>query len=103
MSIDFYYKHISGEQIKKEELVQKLDSDFDILSVTTNQNNIVNYFSVNPKDKQKIIYEKGYEFHLQEDGRYWHPTLTRDDKEMEIENEAVNDVAFSLDLELDFD
>lgn len=102
MSIDFYYKHTSGKKITKEELTEKLSSDFDILKVTTNKNGTVSYFAINSKDKEKNIYEKGYEFHLQEDGRYWHPTITRDDNEMETENEVVNDIVFNLDLELEF-
>ena len=102
MSIDFNFKDTSGKDITKEELIQNLSSDFDILKVKKNANNVVSYCAVNSKDNEKNIYEKGYEFHLQEDGRYWHPTLTRDDDEMETENETVNDIAFTLDLELEF-
>lgn len=104
MSIDFRYKHISNEQhLTKEELIRLLSSDFDILTVTTNPDNIVSYFAVNPKDKEKVIYEKGYEFHLQSDGRYWHPILTRDDAAFEKENVTINDIASNLNLELDLD
>lgn len=71
MSIDFHYKNLyEGEKITKEKLIERLSTNFDIVKVTTNSDGIVNYFAINPKDKENIIYENGFEYHLQEDGRY---------------------------------
>lgn len=104
MSIDFCYKNLSkGENITKERLIERLSANFDILKFTTNSDNVVSYFAVNPKDKKHIIYEHGYEFHLQEDGRYCHPIVTRDDALFEKENIVINDIASDLSLEMDLE
>jgi len=102
MSIDFFFKQDDGESITKEFLLKNLQVDYDVVKIQTNDDNIVTYFSVNPKDKEKIVYEEGYEFVLQDDNRYWHEILSRDDDEFGIENAVINDIALALHLELDF-
>lgn len=104
MSIDFKYKLEEDKKITNDYLVENISAAYEIVNVATDSNNVVTYFSINPKDSSKIIYpQKGYEFHLQEDGRYWHPILTRDDSQFEIENNELVNISSSLNLELDLD
>lgn len=101
MSIDFYYKSENGQTIAKEQLIKELSDSYDIVDVKIDQDDKVTYFAVNPKDQKNVIYEKGYEFYLQDDGIYWHPILTRDDDKFDIENSEVMLISSRLSLELD--
>jgi len=100
MSIDFYYKPEDNLTVTKDKLLRDLSDSYDIVKLTTNSDNVVTYFAVNPKNKKNIIYEKGFEFHLKDDGSYWHPILTRDDDKFDIENLELESISFQLDLEL---
>lgn len=101
MSIDLYYKFNVGKKLTKALLDESLSGDYDIINIQANKDGVVKYFSVNPKDKKLVIYEKGYEFHLQDDGRYWHPILTRDDTQFETENNLLTLLSIRLGFDLE--
>lgn len=104
MSIDVFYKLEEGKKITKDFLQKELSKEYDFIDIRVDENNVVTDFAVNPKKKENILYkEKGYEFHLQEDGRYWHPIHTRDTDEYNIEQMVIGDIYISLDLEEEFD
>jgi hypothetical protein len=103
MSIDFFYRTEEKKPITEEYLRKHLSNEYDVVHLVKNSDGLLEYFSINPVDPSKIVYQNGYEYHLQEDGRYWHPILSRDDDKFEIEHEVLQSIAVDLYMEYEDD
>lgn len=102
MSIDVRLVPLNDNiKITKEFLLERIPSDLELIKFTESENEEITFFQVSPtvlSNPENIPFE----FHLQEDGSWWHPVYTRSDDGFELDQEIVDLVITYLRLEQDF-
>jgi len=102
MSVDFYLKPDDPEKkLTREEISKNLEGKFRIFDIGLDADGFVSDFKLeqlNESIPEKLIFE----FHRQDDGRWWHPVVAVSDEAFGFEQEVIGEVCVELGMEQDF-